>query len=381
MNPDHFVKVFDVLQSGYRDWPFPVFGLIFVVVGLVIACLPYAIELTGLPFVIFKPGKRLFCRYAMLGFAILWTGIAFFITYPEHLRHSALVRENRCSLVVGPVQDFASGPKGESFSVSGVPFSYADSRVTDGFNNTSAYGGPLKSDSFVRVCYDPSDRMMLRLEIRDFAGKPKDYSGLANWFSQPAVAQGRDRRAPKSAPPWYGNLILPLFALDVMGIQLLLLPYLRTFFRIKTVTIRDVPIPSTLGPGAKTKLGNTTVRWDRERHIIWVRPRGLNSFQVPFTVAALNIDERGSFIRGFQVRFSTGFLVVLAVMILTLYRAMSADFPQMPWIAFLGISALMGVIAGAAAVLISRRRMEMLAHDGLSDLARQAGPWARAASP
>ena len=34
MNPDRFVKVFDIVDSGFKDWTFPAFGLIFVVIGI-----------------------------------------------------------------------------------------------------------------------------------------------------------------------------------------------------------------------------------------------------------------------------------------------------------------------------------------------------------
>jgi hypothetical protein len=55
---DHFVKVFDVLDSGFKDWYFPAWGLIFVLVGV----LGFA----------FSPERSGLFRYGIFGFAILW---------------------------------------------------------------------------------------------------------------------------------------------------------------------------------------------------------------------------------------------------------------------------------------------------------------------
>jgi len=37
-------------------------------------------------------------------------------------------------------------------------------------------GGPIRSNSYVRIYYDPSGNVILRLEIRDFKGELKDYT-------------------------------------------------------------------------------------------------------------------------------------------------------------------------------------------------------------
>jgi hypothetical protein len=171
MSSDHFVKVFDVLDSGFKDWYFSAFGLIFVLIGVGVAL---------------SPERRGFFRYGMLGFAILWTTASFLATFAAHLRHKELAQENFCSVVEGPIEHFIPMPSGghaqESFSVSGVPFNYSDFMSTDAFNNAASYGGPIKSDSYVRICYDPSENAILRLEIRDFKGKLKDYGSIFQNF-------------------------------------------------------------------------------------------------------------------------------------------------------------------------------------------------------
>jgi hypothetical protein len=172
MSSDHFVKVFDVLDSGFKDWYFPAFGLIFVLVGV----LGFA----------FSSERRGPFHYGIPGFAILWTIATFSMTYASYARHKELVQENRCSVVEGPVEQFVPMPSGghaqESFSVSGVRFDYSDFGPTDAFNNAASYDGPIKSDSYVRICYDPSENAILRLEIRDFKGRLKDYGSLFNNF-------------------------------------------------------------------------------------------------------------------------------------------------------------------------------------------------------
>ncbi len=74
------------------------------------------------------------------------------------------------------------GHANESFSVRGVRFSYSDFKVTDAFNNAASRGGPLNSDSYVRICYDPAGNAILRLEVRGFAGKLKDYGSFFENF-------------------------------------------------------------------------------------------------------------------------------------------------------------------------------------------------------
>ena len=73
-----------------------------------------------------------------------------------------------------------AGHASESFSVSGVDFRYSDFNVTDAFNNAASHGGPINANSYVRICYDPQDNAILRLEIRGFEGEVKDYAGWRN---------------------------------------------------------------------------------------------------------------------------------------------------------------------------------------------------------
>jgi len=396
MSADHFVKVFDVLDAGYRDWTFPAFGLIFVAVGTVIAVFPMIARMAGIPFLSFQSRWRAFSRYGMVVLAILWTAVVFLATYSAHLRHKWLVEENRCSVVAGPVEHFVPMPSAghaqETFTVAGVPFGYSDFGVTDAFNNTRAYGGPINANSYVRICYDPSDNAILRLEIRDFTGKLKDYSTAASFFPQlpPAPDVGRNNPphdVPRNNPPatieWFGTLAFVLLIADFAAIQVLFLPYLRTFFRLKTMPVRDSPIPATLEAGKKIKLRNCTILWDRETRVIWLRPRGLNVLQVPFAVAALSMDAGDRWISAARIRFSPAPPLFFALLLAQVYWSTSAT--MRPGVTFpspavvVGIFVLLFLIGAPIGLLRLRSRMEILVRDALAELKDMSGPWSRRA--
>jgi hypothetical protein len=261
----------------------------------------------------------------------------------------------------------------ESFSVAGVPFRYSDFIISGGFNNTLSHGGPINGDSYVRICYDRTDGAILRLEIRDLKGNPPDYTTTKSAF--PALEDFQHVAGPKSfvKAPWYGNLFVLLFILDFIAIYVLYLPYLSTYFRLKTVAVQDGAIPEHLESGNSIKLPNSLIFWDRESRTIWLRPRGFNLFQIPFSVATLNADESGRTIREYQIRFSSGFPVAMLVFLWTAYAMFSANMP--PGIAgapppaiFIGVAAALFLIVGFFNVRMLRSRMVRLVEDALSEL-------------
>jgi len=376
MDNDNFVKVFDVVDSGFRNWTFSALGLIFVAVGVIIFVFPNIIKATGIPNLNFKSKSQTFFRYSFLGFAILWTAVAFFATYSEHLRHKALVQQNRCRVVEGPIEHFVPMPYGghaqESFSVAGVSFSYSDFIVTDGFNNTSSHGGPIKGDSYVRICYDPSGNVILRLEIRDFKGELKDYANAPSIFPKPSDLSKTNSEHPVMDMPWYGYLFVVLYLLDLLGIYALFVPYLRTFFRLKAATLRDCPISKSLNCGKKIKLRNSLIYWDVETRAIWLRPRGLNFIKIPLMVGRLNVDANAKSIGGSEIRFSSGFPFMIALFFWSAYGVFSKAMPSNPNgllpALFVGIAALMFLMVGFFNLRILRSRMEQLIHDAISEL-------------
>jgi hypothetical protein len=292
------------------------------------------------------------------------------------------------------VENFVPMPHGghaeESFSVSGIPFRYSDFQMTDGFNQTSSHGGPIKNDSYVRICYDPSGNVILRLEIRDFAGSPTYHANPPSIFPTADDVKELNKKRPAIDIPWYGNLFVVFYLLDSVAIWALFLPYMRTFFRIKTTKINDEAVPETLEPEKKIKLRNSMIYWDRQNQVIWLRPRGYNLVEVPLVVAALKIDANRNAFSESQIRFSSGFPFIMALFLWTAYVFFSAAMPSSSLAAgFVGFAALMTVIGGLFSLRKLRSRMGILVEEALSELkdmqvkASRAGrgkaknPWSR----
>jgi hypothetical protein len=262
-----------------------------------------------------------------------------------------------------------AGHAEESFSVSGVPFRYSDFQITDGFNNTSSHGGPIKSDSYVRICYDPSGNVILRLEIRDFVGSPKNYANPPMMFPTTDDIERLKGKGPTIDIPWYGNLFLVFYILDFVAILALFLPYMRTFFLIKTTAVSSFAVPESLEPNKKIKLRNSMIYWDRENQVIWLRPRGYNLVEVPLVVATLKIDANCNAISGSEIRFSSGFPFTMTLLLWTAYVSFSAVIPSHSLAPlFVGFAALMTVIGGFFSLRKLRSRMDILVEEALSEL-------------
>lgn len=94
-------------------------------------------------------------------------------TISDHNQAMQALQKGTALVVEGQVDNFtvlASG-KAESFTVGGTQFSYSEFSDSEGFHQTSAYGGPMKAGLFVRIHYinlegDPSEPVILRLEFK-----------------------------------------------------------------------------------------------------------------------------------------------------------------------------------------------------------------------
>jgi hypothetical protein len=178
MNGSDFITVFNLADTGYRDWTFPAFGLIFVAIGLFLPKLVKA----G----VFGSNPRMgpWFPIVFLGFAIFWTATAFLATFSEYLKDRDALISGKAAYVEGTVENFVpmpyTGHALESFSVNGIPFNYADGVVKAGFNNTASHGGPIRQRLYVRIWYLGND--ILKLQI------PKNEKSL-NSNSLPASAQ------------------------------------------------------------------------------------------------------------------------------------------------------------------------------------------------
>lgn len=368
-DPDRFVKVFDVLDSGFRDWNFAAFGLIFVAIGTIIFVFPKILEAARIPY--FPSRSLTLFRYGFLGFALLWTTLAFVTTYASHLHHVRLARDNRCRIAEGRVEHFVpmppTGHGREAFTVSGVLFSYSDFEVTDAFNNTASRGGPVDADAYVRICYDPAGNAILRLEIRDFTGEKKNYATADGLF--PSGADVRHLGDRSSSPlAWDGYLFVWFYFLDQAAIQALFLPYLRTFFRLKTVMVGDCPLPPALDAGQKIRLRSSLIYWDKDNHAIWLRPRGFVRLQLPVTIARMQVDAHDRSITAGEIRFSSGTPVVAALFLWAGYRMFSAVPVNPPPTLFVGVAALVILVGGIMNLRRFRAQMERLVADALSEI-------------
>lgn len=157
-----YVTVFDVTRRGYKEWSWPVFGLIFVIAGLM---LPRLIR-AG----IFKKPPPWMAKWFpkfFVGFAVLWTVGTFIVTYTDYRTALDAMRNGRAQVVQGLVTQFRpmpySGHVDESFVVQNFKFEYSDYGGTAGFNTTSSHGGPISEGLPVRIWHLGNE--ILRLDI------------------------------------------------------------------------------------------------------------------------------------------------------------------------------------------------------------------------
>ena len=142
--------MFDVTQSGYRQWWFPAFGLIFIVTGL---ALPFLIRIG---FFRRSPAwMESWFPAVFVGFAVLWTVVSLASTASDYFSLTHALRAGRCEVVEGIVEQFDpmpyQGHKDESFVVAGHHFHYSDYEVTAGFNQSTSHGGPIRQGLPVRI--------------------------------------------------------------------------------------------------------------------------------------------------------------------------------------------------------------------------------------
>lgn len=318
---DAFVKVFDVLDSGYRTWTFPAFGLLFVAMGLFLVLLPRILKSERLRQVYFEPRWKRICHriFAIffLCFSVFWTVTASLTTFQEYRRFETLVHSNQCRMVEGLVEGFvpmpASGRGWKSFVVDGIRFKYSDSIVTNAFNHTSTNGGPIQEDSFVRICYDPEGNDILRLEIRGISGNtdgPSPGPLPLPWISS---LQKILRETPIEAMPYF--LLILIVSLCVLGnwlgLHTMSLAYLRTSVCLKSQPVSFGRIRLDLDRTGKIALRDTVLRWDNQQQVFWLRPKGAVLLSSPYLVARLVMD--GSAVVRSEIRCSSGFLCGLSV--------------------------------------------------------------------
>lgn len=159
-----YITLFDVRQSGFRQWTFSVVGLMLVAAGLAIRPLVrMGVIRPQYPWMM-KWFPRLF-----VGFAIFWTVTSFAATFGDYRRAVSAMQNNRAEVVEGVVTQFKpmpyTGHAMESFLVQGVKFEYSDYIITAGFNTTTSHGGPIREGLPVKIWHLGGE--ILRLEIKE----------------------------------------------------------------------------------------------------------------------------------------------------------------------------------------------------------------------
>ncbi len=158
-----YIVVFDVVQVGFKEWLYPSFGFLFIVIG--IGMLIYKSQ---------NPAKDSTLRsrifpYAFTLFACFWTATSFWSTYSDyrHLRDALL--NGQYVVVEGTITNFVPMPWGghakEKFNVNSHHYEYSNFAANAGFNQTQAYGGPLREGLHVRIA--DVDGQIARLEIAE----------------------------------------------------------------------------------------------------------------------------------------------------------------------------------------------------------------------
>ncbi|HEY2033873.1 MAG TPA: hypothetical protein VGH02_09335 [Rhizomicrobium sp.] len=372
MPPHHFVRVFDLAESGFRTWPIALFGLIFVAIGTVLFFLPRIVRALGFSFLDTRSTWTKIFPLIFGGFGLLWTLASFSAMYTSYSSHSQLLANNACKIAEGEITDFrpmpVTGHADESFSVSGVRFRYSDYEITDAFNNSQSHGGPIAPNEYVRICYDPRDLAILRLDIADYRGPKKRYGNVELFPTEPPPPK-EISRTPEM--PWDVELFVWVFFLSFAGTIALYRPYLKTFFVLSRSPANDVAVNRGLQDAVTVKLTNTVFRWSQNDQAIWLRPRGLNVLQIPVAVAKLSTDASGRVITSQEIRFSSAMPFVVAAFFWALYRMFSVTMPpHFPVLVFLGLFAVLTLIVNFRAIRRVRSRMQIFVEDALSELTK-----------
>ena len=162
-----YKTVFDAAHQSTPLFSFPAFGLIFLLVGALVAWKPALLnEMVSENRVWINP--RYFGMIFMV-FAFFWMLIGYSAIAGQQGQGAAELRDPNLHVVEGTVENFDPMPFGghkyESFDVAGHHFRYSDFIITAGFHNTASHGGPLKAGLQVRLSYVGND--ILRIEVAE----------------------------------------------------------------------------------------------------------------------------------------------------------------------------------------------------------------------
>ena len=154
--------VYDAGQAGYTDWWFPLFGL--GMLGIFTALLIRARRRH-------LPASRSWILYIGVPFLSLWVVVAFVGTYSSYAKLRDRLADGDYTVVEGVVHNFRPGDAGdheeESWTVESrgrsYEYHYVRSRLSPGFRQAAAHGGPIREGLLVRLA--DVDGHIARLEV------------------------------------------------------------------------------------------------------------------------------------------------------------------------------------------------------------------------
>lgn len=160
-----YYVAFDLARSGFRNWTFAAFGLIFAFIGCLLVFTPNLMQRV-MPGGLQGKFRKIF-SWVFLTFAVAWTAVVFIATTGQYRSLKSAEDHGYLRVVQGVVKNFHpmpyTGHAMETFEVNGVHFSYSDYVSTAAFNNTAAHGGPIREGLPVRISY--VGNAIVRLEI------------------------------------------------------------------------------------------------------------------------------------------------------------------------------------------------------------------------
>jgi len=153
MNKEYLV-VFDIIDEGYKYYSSFVFDSLMIIAAILFLFMSRK----------WKPFLIIGIACVLVFILALFSDLTMFM---EHNTFKNLLKSGKCEVVEGKVSQFQPMPEGghpmESFSVNSIKFSYSDFIDTNGFNNTTLRGGPMKEGILVRIHH--SGNNILKLEI------------------------------------------------------------------------------------------------------------------------------------------------------------------------------------------------------------------------
>lgn len=156
-----YETVFDFMEAGF-PWAPIILGLVVVTITVVIYHMRDRLMTRR------AEKTRLLLARIFVSVAILWTMTTAYRVFAQYFDLKNAVASGDMRVKQGQVTDYHSFLSTESgiyekFCVQNYCFSYSDLVPSAGFNNMSAYGGPMEKDIFVRVHH--TGNLIARLEI------------------------------------------------------------------------------------------------------------------------------------------------------------------------------------------------------------------------